>query len=114
MEEAAQVATYALDRCNALGDVRKIALCVRHKIRLDWALEALKNVCGREQGLSVAEAREVGADMIALLALARERFFRGGSQVSRQCMPPGLRADGAGLQMDALEGIVRETIIESS
>ncbi|KAL1720935.1 hypothetical protein EV715DRAFT_288857 [Schizophyllum commune] len=96
MEEAAQVATYALDRCNALGDVRKIALCVRHKIRLDWALEALKNVCGREQGLSVAEAREVGADMIALLALARERFFRGGSQ------------------MDALEGIVRETIIESS
>ncbi|KAI5831210.1 hypothetical protein K523DRAFT_350933 [Schizophyllum commune Tattone D] len=96
MEEAAQVATYALDRCNALGDVRKIALCVRHNIRLEWALEALKNVCGREQGLSVAEAREVGADMIALLALARERFFRGGSQ------------------MDALEGIVRETIIESS
>ncbi|KAI4519307.1 hypothetical protein K525DRAFT_172405, partial [Schizophyllum commune Loenen D] len=76
MEEAAQVATYALDRCNALGDVRKIALCVRHNIRLEWALEALKNVCGREQGLSVAEAREVGADMIALLALARERFFR--------------------------------------
>ncbi|KAI5831209.1 hypothetical protein K523DRAFT_415206 [Schizophyllum commune Tattone D] len=55
MKDVAQVATYALDRCGALSDMRKIALCVRHNIQREWAMEALKNVCSRDEVISVED-----------------------------------------------------------
>ncbi|KAL1720936.1 hypothetical protein EV715DRAFT_288858 [Schizophyllum commune] len=84
MDEVAQVATYALDRCGTLSDMRKIALCVRHQIPRKWALEALKNVCSRAEVISVEEAKEMGVVMMALVAQARERFYRAGSRVRRR------------------------------
>ncbi|KAL1749128.1 hypothetical protein HDZ31DRAFT_79221 [Schizophyllum fasciatum] len=93
MEDVARVATCALDRCGALTPVRKIALCVRHAISRAWALEALKDVCGREEVVSVEEARAMGVEMAALVAQVRERFIRGGSAA------------------DTLEGIVRQVIL---
>ena len=82
MDEIAQVATHALDRCGTLSDMRKIALCVRHQIPREWALEALKNVCSRDEVISVEEAKGMGVVMMALVAQARERFYRAGSRVS--------------------------------
>ncbi|KAL1699390.1 hypothetical protein EV121DRAFT_284118 [Schizophyllum commune] len=80
MEEVAQVATYALDRCGVLSDMRKIALCVRHALPREWALEAFKNACSRGPAVSVEEAKGMGAEMTALVAQARERFIGGGRE----------------------------------
>uniref|UniRef100_D8PL39 Expressed protein n=2 Tax=Schizophyllum commune (strain H4-8 / FGSC 9210) TaxID=578458 RepID=D8PL39_SCHCM len=82
MEEVARVATYALDRCGVLSDMRKIALCVRHALSREWALEALKNVCSRAQAVSVEEAKGMGAEMTALVAQVRERFICNGREES--------------------------------
>ena len=82
MDEVAQVATYALDRCGTLSDMRKIALCVRHQIPREWALEALKNVCSRKEVISVEEAKEMGVVMMALVPA---------SWASRRARSRGLR-----------------------
>ncbi|KAL1699397.1 hypothetical protein EV121DRAFT_216323 [Schizophyllum commune] len=72
MKEVAKVACYALGRANALGDVRKIALCVKYDMGKDWITEELVRIISRANPLSMDEAEEMGARMTAVLSKARE------------------------------------------
>ncbi|KAL1749129.1 hypothetical protein HDZ31DRAFT_28333 [Schizophyllum fasciatum] len=72
MSEVCKVATYALDFNGGLPDIRKISLCVRHRITMDWALQAVKRVCTRQFALTRTEARAIGVDMTAMIACVRE------------------------------------------
>ena len=76
MEEICRVATYALDHNGGLTDIRKVALCVRHDIDKSWAAEALERICVRQHALTKDEAREIGLDMTAAIASAREAAYK--------------------------------------
>lgn len=76
MDEVCRVAIYALDHNVGLSDIRKISLCVRHDIDKTWTLEAMKNVCLREEPITKEEARDLGVDMTSLIAAARETAFK--------------------------------------
>ena len=76
MEEICRVATYALDHNGGLTDIRKVALCVRHGVDKSWAAEALERICVRPHALTKDEAREIGLDMTAAIASAREAAYK--------------------------------------
>ncbi|TRM69665.1 hypothetical protein BD626DRAFT_563403 [Schizophyllum amplum] len=76
MEDVCRVATYALDHHGGLTDIRKISLCVRHSVGTTWALQALQNVCVRQDAITPDEARDMGLEMTTLLAAAREQAMR--------------------------------------
>ena len=72
MAQVAKVACYALGRADALGDVRKIALCVKHDLGKEWITEELTRVISRDEPISVDEARCLSPMTMAVLCAARE------------------------------------------
>ncbi|KAI5897542.1 uncharacterized protein SCHCODRAFT_02486793 [Schizophyllum commune H4-8] len=72
MRQVAKVACYALGRASALGDVRKIALCVKHDMGKEWITEELMRVISRDEPISVDEARYLSPMTMAVLCAARE------------------------------------------
>ncbi|KAL1749133.1 hypothetical protein HDZ31DRAFT_28338 [Schizophyllum fasciatum] len=72
MQQAANVACFALGCAAVLSDVRKISLCVKHGLGKDWVLEELRRVITRETSLTTAEGRELGTDTTVAIAAARE------------------------------------------
>ncbi|TRM65661.1 hypothetical protein BD626DRAFT_627692 [Schizophyllum amplum] len=77
MDEVAKVACYALHRASAaLGDIYKIALCVRHGLSKEWIRGEMERVISRKECLSADEARQLGFEMTTVLADARETSAR--------------------------------------
>ncbi|KAL1753986.1 hypothetical protein FB107DRAFT_249795 [Schizophyllum commune] len=76
MPQVCQVASHALDRAQALGSVRKIALCAKHGLGEEWAREELMNVVRRDDALTVEEAHALGIDLAIRLSSAREQLLR--------------------------------------
>lgn len=76
MHQVARVACHALDRMNALSDVNKVALWVRHRLGHDWAYASLRRLIAREEPLSSADITSLGLHPAAHIASAREQLVR--------------------------------------
>lgn len=89
MKEVARVACHALGRANALGDIHKIALCMKHDMGKDWVLEALKRLLSRKDPVSLDEGQKLGLRMTAALteARAKMRGKRASRPVRISCSP---------------------------
>ncbi|KAI4519316.1 hypothetical protein K525DRAFT_158848, partial [Schizophyllum commune Loenen D] len=95
MRRIAKVACHALDSANALGDVRKIALAVKHGLGKERVFEELKRTVSRDAPLTKDEEAEIGSPtLVAALATAHGKLHPS----------PALKASGCDpLDLDALE-----------
>ncbi|KAL1662877.1 hypothetical protein GGF50DRAFT_128364 [Schizophyllum commune] len=77
MTQLCRVASHALNRANALSDIRKVTLCAKHRLGSAWAKEEIKKVITRDDALSADEVHALGVDVAVLLNVSREKLLRG-------------------------------------
>ncbi|TRM65053.1 hypothetical protein BD626DRAFT_490743 [Schizophyllum amplum] len=76
MRQVARVACHALGRVVVLDDIRKISLCLNHKLGNSWMSSSLDAVVARVEPLSADEIRLIGIDAAAKLSGTREASLR--------------------------------------
>ncbi|KAI5897553.1 uncharacterized protein SCHCODRAFT_02609648 [Schizophyllum commune H4-8] len=86
MEDICKVASCALDHHGALSDVRKISLCIRHRIGGAWAQASFASICTRNESLTVQEVDELGATLTVQITKVREGRLR--SIIAKARKPP--------------------------
>ncbi|TRM63331.1 hypothetical protein BD626DRAFT_36871 [Schizophyllum amplum] len=90
MSQVSRVACHALDRAGSLSDIRKVALCVRHRLRNHWVADELKRLVMRKESLSAADIALAGLNTSASIAGARERLLSSllSAERTRRRIPP--------------------------
>ncbi|KAL1700238.1 hypothetical protein EV121DRAFT_273211 [Schizophyllum commune] len=76
MPQLCKVASHALNRANALSDIRKVTLCAKHRLGSAWAKEEMKKVITRDDALSADEVHALGVDVAVVLNASREKLLR--------------------------------------
>ncbi|KAL1746934.1 hypothetical protein HDZ31DRAFT_33020 [Schizophyllum fasciatum] len=76
MHQVCKVASHALNRANALDDIRKISLCSKHRLGNPWAFEAISRVISRLDALSEGDIQTLGVDVAVAINTAREKLLR--------------------------------------
>lgn len=77
MERIKVIAVYRLQSPGAKFDaVEKIVICERFDIDRDWAFEAFKDICTRDESLSVGESTTLGPELSVAVSSAREKIMR--------------------------------------
>ncbi|KAL1693027.1 hypothetical protein GGG16DRAFT_111482 [Schizophyllum commune] len=86
MPDIARVATCALIRGEALlDDIRRISLCAKHGLSKTLVQGELQKVISRETPLSAVEMRQLGFDVSAVLARAREEYAHSAGRRDSDC-----------------------------
>ncbi|KAL1733859.1 hypothetical protein EV714DRAFT_269464 [Schizophyllum commune] len=76
MPQLCKVASHALNRANALSDIRKVTLCAKHRLGSAWAKEEMMKVITRDDALSADEVHALGVDVAVVLNASREKLLR--------------------------------------